>query len=105
LEQNKQMVKSLSDAMLSIKGQGRRGVQGVQEVTESVLGHKEKPKSVLEQLSMPSHSNKMYAIAPLLQCIIVTLWSCTTPPTTAVTTPTSHLAARRSAEPTWRPPR
>jgi hypothetical protein len=57
LEQNKQMVKSLSNAMLSVKGLGRSGVL---EVTESVLGHKEKPKSVLEQLSMPSRSNKTY---------------------------------------------
>jgi hypothetical protein len=55
--QNKQMVKSLSDAMLSVKGLGRSGVF---EVTESVLGHKEKPKTTLEQLPMPSKSNKIY---------------------------------------------
>ena len=57
LEQNKQMVKSLSNAMLSVKGLGTRGVL---EVTESVLGHKEKPKTVLEQLLMPSKTNRMY---------------------------------------------
>jgi hypothetical protein len=57
VEQNKQMVKSLSDAMLSVKGLGRSGVL---EVTESVLGHREKPKTTSEQLAMPSKSNKLY---------------------------------------------
>ena len=57
VEQNKQMVKSLSHAMLSVKGLGRSGVL---EVTESVLGHKDKPKTALEQLQMPSKTNKIY---------------------------------------------
>jgi hypothetical protein len=58
VEQNKQLVKSLSSAMLSVKGLGRSGVL---EVTESVLGHhKDKPKTALEHLTMPSKSNKIY---------------------------------------------
>jgi hypothetical protein len=58
VEQNKQLVKSLSNSMLSVKGLGRSGVF---EVTESVLGHhKDKPKTALEQLTWPSKTNKIY---------------------------------------------
>jgi hypothetical protein len=58
IQQNKQLVKSLSNSMLSVKGLGRSGVL---EVTESVLGHhKDKPKTSLEQLAMPSKTNKLY---------------------------------------------
>jgi hypothetical protein len=57
VEQNRQMVANLSNAMLSVKGLGTKGVL---EVTESVLGHKEKPKTVLEQLQMPSKTNRIY---------------------------------------------
>jgi hypothetical protein len=56
VEQNKQMVKSLSEAMLSVKGLGKSGVF---EVTESVLGHKKPNKSTVEA-AMPSRSNRLY---------------------------------------------